>query len=141
MRRMRASAFNTERGVAVSATENAPPQENVMRNVYEVLREKESAVQRVAREIQILRLAAPLLVDDVTSNDVRIDTVPTNDADPKLVPASASGVPLTNEQDGAISGSPNNGNDEGSFASMKKISARLKRLTRPLGSASRLAAS
>src|SRR6267154_1187116 len=38
-----------------------------MRDVYEVLQEKESAIQRVAREIKILRLAAPLLAEDASS--------------------------------------------------------------------------
>jgi hypothetical protein len=45
-----------------------------MRNVYEVLQEKENAIQRVAREIKILRLAAPLLTEDASSE------VPTHDA-------------------------------------------------------------
>ena len=34
-----------------------------MRDVYEVLREKEKAVARVDREIRLLRLAVPLLTD------------------------------------------------------------------------------
>jgi len=38
-----------------------------MRNVHEVLQEKESAILRVAREIKILRLAAPLLTEDASS--------------------------------------------------------------------------
>jgi len=38
-----------------------------MRNVHEVLQEKENAIQRVAREIKILRLAAPLLAEDASS--------------------------------------------------------------------------
>jgi len=44
-----------------------------MRNVHEVLQEKENAIQRVAREIKILRLAAPLLTGDASSE------VPTHD--------------------------------------------------------------
>src|SRR5450432_282118 len=36
-----------------------------MRDAYEVLQEKESAMHRVAREIEILRLAAPLLTDEM----------------------------------------------------------------------------
>src|SRR5882724_818197 len=35
-----------------------------MRNVFEVLQEKEHAVQRVAHEIEMLRLVAPLLTGD-----------------------------------------------------------------------------
>src|SRR5256885_6716 len=38
-----------------------------MRNVYEVLQEKESAAERISREIEILQLAAPLLTDDAPS--------------------------------------------------------------------------
>jgi len=34
-----------------------------MRNVYEVLREKEEDVARVGREVRALRLAVPLLTD------------------------------------------------------------------------------
>ena len=38
-----------------------------MRDVYEVLREKELAVQRVDREIRVLRWAAALLAEDTDS--------------------------------------------------------------------------
>ncbi|HWX92054.1 MAG TPA: hypothetical protein VNY29_05425 [Terriglobales bacterium] len=38
-----------------------------MRDIYEVLREKEDAMGRVRREVKALRLAMPLLVDAKTS--------------------------------------------------------------------------
>jgi hypothetical protein len=38
-----------------------------MRDIYEVLREKEHALERVRREIEALRAVAPLLADDATS--------------------------------------------------------------------------
>jgi len=141
MRRVRESVFDTERRVVFSAHENAAPKESTMRDVYELLREKESAVQRVAREIEILRLAAPLLTDDV---------------DTGLAPAAAStgkelaraqelhsrvsgAAPslVTSEVDSGRTGGP----DVEKLVSVKKISARLKRLARPLVNTSRFAAS
>ena len=37
--------------------------EGNVRNVYEVLKEKESAIERVRREVEALRLVSDLLVD------------------------------------------------------------------------------
>jgi len=39
------------------------PQEGNLQNVYEVLREKERAIERVRREIEALRSVSPLLAD------------------------------------------------------------------------------
>ena len=38
-----------------------------MRDIYEVLREKEDAIERVRREVKALRLVIPLLADAKTS--------------------------------------------------------------------------
>jgi len=108
-----------------------------MRNVYEVLREKESAVQRVAREIEILRLAAPLLTCDAPADDAPTENLPpaqvvAEDANPGIVSAS----PLTNLPDSTRTDVP----DEANSLPMKKISARLKRLARPLANARRFVA-
>lgn len=108
-----------------------------MRNVYEVLREKESAVQRVAREIEILRLAAPLLTCDEPADNAPTENLPpaevaAEDADTGIVSAS----PLTHEPDSARTDVP----DEANSLPMKKISARLKRLARPLANARRFVA-
>jgi len=69
-----------------------------MRNVYEVLREKEEAIQRIGREIRALRLTASLLTDN---------------PDAGLVPATAPEIDTT---------------DDGKVGTTKRISARLKRL-------------
>jgi len=42
-------------------------QESYMQDVYEVLRAKEILIEQVAREIEALRLVAPLLSDDTDS--------------------------------------------------------------------------
>ncbi len=72
-----------------------------MRNVYEVLREKELTMQRVAREIEILRLAAPLLAPDNETN---------SSADPRYDESeSGSNAPppvLGDETDGSGSAEP-----------------------------------
>jgi hypothetical protein len=108
-----------------------------MRNVYEVLREKQSAVQRVAREIEILRLAAPLLTCDAPA-----DNAPTENRPPAEVVAedasagAVSASPLTNQPDDARTDVP----DEASSLPMKKISARLKRLASPFANARRFVA-
>jgi len=41
------------------------PQEGNVQNVYEVLREKEHAIERVRREIEALRSVSPLLADKI----------------------------------------------------------------------------
>jgi hypothetical protein len=113
-----------------------------MRNVYEVLREKESAVRRVAREIEILRLAAPLLTWDAPADNAPTESlpppeVPAEDANAGIVSAS----PLSNEPDSPQSTDvPADVSDEANSVPMKKISARLKRLARPLANARRFVA-
>ena len=54
-----------------------------MKNVYEVLRQKELELSRLEKEVEALRVAAPLLSDD---KDINSDTV----AKPTLTPAVAS---------------------------------------------------
>jgi hypothetical protein len=116
---------------------SAASQERTMRNVYEVLREKESAVRRVAREIEILRLAAPLLTGDAPADSAPTENLPpaevvAEDANTGIVSAS----PLPDEPDSAGTDVP----DEANSLPMKKISARLKRLARPLANARRFVA-
>jgi hypothetical protein len=41
----------------------AHPQEGNVRDIFEVLREKEAAIERVRREVKALRLVTPLLAD------------------------------------------------------------------------------
>jgi hypothetical protein len=54
-----------------------------MKNVYEVLRQKELEMSRLEKEVEALRVAAPLLSDD---KDVAADSV----AKPTLAPAVSS---------------------------------------------------
>jgi len=110
-----------------------------MRDVYEVLREKEEAVERVDREIQVLRLAVPLLTDGT---------------DIGLLPAAAPGVQGTADAQEVFHSRPpraartvtddpeRNGTDatdDVKLGAAKKISARLKRLATPLMNAGGLA--
>jgi hypothetical protein len=103
-----------------------------MRNVYEVLREKEKAVTRVDQEIRILRLAVPLLTDDT---------------DMGPIPATAQGDHGTAEAQRAhsnkvvhvahtVTDDAGCGRTESAggvkLGTATKISARLKRLTTPL---------
>ena len=53
-----------------------------MKNVYEVLRQKELELARLEKEVEALRVAAPLLSDD---KDINSDT-----ANPKPTLASAT---------------------------------------------------
>jgi hypothetical protein len=54
-----------------------------MKNVYEVLRQKELEMAKLEKEVEALRVAAPLLSDD---KDIASDTV----AKPTLAPAVTS---------------------------------------------------
>ena len=54
-----------------------------MKNVYEVLRQKELEMARLEKEVEALRVAAPLLSDD---KDIGAE----NGAKPTLAPAVAS---------------------------------------------------
>jgi hypothetical protein len=54
-----------------------------MKNVYEVLRQKELEMSRLEKEVEALRVAAPLLSDD---KDIGAE----NGAKPTLAPAVAS---------------------------------------------------
>ena len=41
----------------------------MMKDAYQVLKQKEAELSRVRQEIESLRIVAPLLVDDLNSND------------------------------------------------------------------------
>jgi hypothetical protein len=59
-----------------------------MKNVYEVLRQKELELARLEKEVEALRVAAPLLSDD---KDVASDTTT---AKPTLTAAPAAQQPI-----------------------------------------------
>ena len=63
-------------------------QENIMKDAYEVLRQKETDFARLRREIDALRVAIPLLLDPV-------DDVP-NDRDGSEVTDTARGSDIEN---------------------------------------------
>ena len=54
-------------GVGLLRFLGAHPQGGNVRDIYEVLREKEDAIERVRREVKALRLVIPLLADAKTS--------------------------------------------------------------------------
>jgi hypothetical protein len=43
-----------------------------MKNIYELLRQKELEISRLEIEVEALRIAAPLLSDDEVGNDSRL---------------------------------------------------------------------
>lgn len=109
-----------------------------MRDVYEVLREKEKAVERVDREIRVLRLAVPLLTDGTDIGPIPAATPGDHgtaeaqrDRSSKVLRAAR-----TVTDDPGCGGTDADGVKLGTAT---KISARLKRLATPLLSAGRLA--
>lgn len=95
-----------------------------MRDLYEVLREKEKAVARVGREIRILRLAVALLTDGTDMGPMRAAT-PDNQETPKVLHVAHA---VTDDADGG--GTESTGGIK--LGTATKISARLKRLATPL---------
>jgi len=110
-----------------------------MRDVYEVLREKEKAVERVDWEIQVLRLAVPLLTDGTD-----IGLIPaaapgahgTADAQKVLPSRSLRPARTVTDDSGRCR---TEATDEVKLGTATKISARLKRLATPLLNAGWLA--
>lgn len=56
-----------------------------MKNVYEVLRQKELELSRLEKEVEALRVAAPLLSEDKEAG---------NDNKPTLAPSNATQQPI-----------------------------------------------
>jgi len=68
-----------------------------MKNIYEVLRQKETEIERLKKEIQALRVVAPLLEEEL--NEVQIApppvrTYPTVQAKPPAVAAATDTKPI-----------------------------------------------
>src|ERR1700758_747115 len=104
-----------------------------MRNVLELLREKEIALSRLRREVAALRIAAPLLADDhlrpvmagqvaehVDGDNLRSKRSSSNGSKDVLGERVQRGIEVANS---AVAGTA------------RKISNRLKRMTTPLSSA------
>jgi hypothetical protein len=72
-----------------------------MRDVYEVLRSKELEMETLEAQIQALRIAAPLLSDDVDSRDGNTTVSPrwTTPTRPVQVPKAANADPQPEHAD------------------------------------------
>ena len=90
-----------------------------MRDVYEVLREKEFEIQRVQDEIKALRLAAPLL-QEMDGAPVPRKRVPRVEAMPGFVPQESGPSEVYESARRKVA------------ATAKRISSRMKRLANPL---------
>lgn len=112
-----------------------------MRDVYAVLREKEKAIQRVDREIRVLRLAAPLLSDDTDAGPVPVAAPAAEGVGDAQKVRPNRTLPTARPPDSDDSGRwRTEATDDVKSAPAKKISARLKRLlATPLLNADRFA--
>jgi hypothetical protein len=102
-----------------------------MRDVYEVLRNKEILIEELRREIEALRLAAPLLNDDT-------DTESLADAPGNQTESDAQSVRSTGRRGRArLPKESDRGrtavtDDEETVGTAERISGRLRRLARPV---------
>ncbi len=69
-----------------------------MRNIYDVLRQKEAEVERVKKELQALRIVAPLLEEEIAPEvqvaPPPVRTYPTVQAKPAPVAAATDTKPI-----------------------------------------------
>jgi hypothetical protein len=101
-----------------------------MRNIDEVLREKNNAVEQVRREVEALRLVAPLLAEaGDSSGSVLLQPVMTGDAthETDWNHSEQSGNSRAKVPAKGIRSTTDAG-----FAKAKKISSQLRRITAPL---------
>ena len=103
-----------------------------MRDVYEVLREKEKAVARVDREIRALRLAVPLLTDATDIGPIPAATPGDHGTAEAQRARSNKVLPVAHKvtDDASCGGKEAAGGVK--LGTATKISARLKRLATPL---------
>jgi hypothetical protein len=111
-----------------------------MRNVHEVLREKEIALTRLKKEVAALRIAAPLLADD----DLR--PVMPSESNAGEAAEHVDGDNLRSKRSARAGGKDVLGErvhwgievaNRAVAGTARKISNRLKRMTTPLASATR----
>ncbi|PYY04833.1 MAG: hypothetical protein DMG69_28600 [Acidobacteria bacterium] len=97
-----------------------------MRNIDEVLREKNSAVEQLRREVEALRLVAPLLTEAGDSNgSFFLQPVVSGEAASEMdwnPSQEAAKVPAKGRRDAS----------DAKFAKAWKISRELRRITAPL---------
>jgi len=69
-----------------------------MKNIYEVLRQKETEIERLKKELQALRVVAPLLEEELAAEvqvaPPPVRTYPTVQAKPAAVAAAADTKPI-----------------------------------------------
>ena len=68
-----------------------------MRNIYEVMRQKEADIEQLKKELQALRVVAPLLEEDLTPEvqaPPSVRTYPTPPAKPIAVAVGADTKPI-----------------------------------------------
>jgi len=69
-----------------------------MKNIYEVLRQKEADIERLKKELQALRVVAPLLEDDLAAEvqaaPPPVRSYPTVQAKPAPVAVAAETKPI-----------------------------------------------
>ena len=69
-----------------------------MRNIYEVLRQKETEIERLKRELQALRIVAPLLEEELLPEmqvaPPPVRTYPTPQAKPATIAVAADSKPI-----------------------------------------------
>ena len=102
-----------------------------MRDVYEVLRAKEIHIEQLGREIEALRLVAPLLNDDTDAGSLA--DAPGNRTESDVQSVRSIGrrgrARLRKESD---RGRTALANDEETVGAAETISSRLRRLARPM---------
>jgi hypothetical protein len=100
-----------------------------MRDVYEVLRAREILIEQLRREVEALRLVAPLLNDDR-------DNGPLADAPGNEMESDAQSVRSIGGIDGPRLSNPSDREstvtNEEAVGAAKRISGRLRRLARPV---------
>ena len=103
-----------------------------MRDVYEILRAKEIRIQQLVRELEALRLVAPLLIDDTDTGSVLADGEAfQGESDGQSVRSkgrAGKGRPTITRQRSEITAVI----DQAELGAAKRISGRLKRLATPL---------
>jgi hypothetical protein len=101
-----------------------------MRDVYEVLRAKETLVEQLRREIEALRLVGPLLNDDRENGSLADAPGTQMESDAPNVRSidGLGGARLPEESDGETTVVP----DEETAGAAQRISGRLRRLARPV---------
>lgn len=101
-----------------------------MRDVYEILRAKEILIEQLGREIEALRLVAPLLNDDTDTGSLAVAPGNRTESDAQSVRSigRTGGVRLPKEADRGRTAVTN----EETVGTAQRISGRLRRLARPV---------